>query len=652
MARLAALGVVAAAAAASPRDSPSASSRSTLPAGCTLTASPGSGTLRAAALAARAHALAARPGADVVVCLSPGEYTAAAGAAGPVLALTAADAPPRGGGRVVWRGAGAAVVSGATPLTGWAATTFNGGPAYAAPLPPSVPGEPTVVRQLWVDGARARRVTRGAAAFLGPLTAWTAPGGGVGFTAAAALPAGFGADAALVPSIELSWPIVVKNWIQPRCTLAAVDVASRNLTLGQPCGAHLVARAGGPPPPPVTVEAAPGGGPLAPGEFFHDVGARRVVYALAPGQAPGDLDASAVTSFKEALVSVVNATGHAFEGVAFRFATWGQVNSPDGYVDDQSTVFECSSPALTPGCAGGQAEPEGAVAVAGSVGVTFSACAFEHIGAPWALSVDRGSQRCAVAASNFTDLSGGFLKLGSIAEAHAGGGEGGWDAHSIVSDNTADDMALEYEGAAGLFGGYLFNATIEHNAISDAGYDGVSCGWGWGASGPLPGHGGNAIVGNRMRAVMSKLRDGGGVYVNGLTQPAFPSLIARNSVEADEAVFAVLYLDNGASQWRVTENVVGNSSNAWAFFMQGCCNLPAHDSEVDHVWWQLPMLPPQNNCAAQNCTVDEATIVQLPAGAPLPAAAQAIVDASGPRPARVAAAVAAAAGGRGAKQQL
>ena len=153
-------------------------------------------------------------------------------------------------------------------------------------------------------------------------------------------------------------------------------------------------------------------------------------------------------------------------------------------------------------------------------------------------------------------------------------------------------------------------------------------------------------MGNRMRAVMSKLRDGGGVYVNGLTQKAFPSLMSGNSVEADEAVFAVLYLDNGASNWRVTENVVGNSPAAWAFFMQGCCNLPAYDSEVDHVWWQLPMLAPQNNCAAHNCTVDDATIFELAAGAPLPPEAQAIVDASGPRPARVAAAQRAAVGAR------
>lgn len=87
-----------------------------------------------------------------------------------------------------------------------------------------------------------------------------------------------------------------------------------------------------------------------------------------------------------------------------------------------------------------------------------------------------------------------------------------------------------------------------------------------------------------MRRVMSKLRDGGGIYVNGLTQPAFPSLMSRNSVLADEAVFAVYYLDNGASWWYVTENVAQQSAAAWAFFMQGCCNLPAYNSRVDNFY--------------------------------------------------------------------
>jgi uncharacterized protein (DUF2249 family) len=453
-------------------------------------------------------------------------------------------------------------------------------------------------------------------------------GGANGFTTASPLPPAFvAATAGNVRSIELTWPIVVNNWISPRCTLAAVDASANNLTLGEPCGSLLLQRAGGKSvPAPVTVEAPPGVA-LAPGAFYHDVSARTVYYALAADQTQAELEATATTSFVEQLVTAVNTSAHAFQGLAFSFATWAQPNRPDGYVDAQSTVLDCS--AATPGCDGGQYEPQGAVAVSGSSGISFEHCTFTSIGAAWALSVDAGSSGCLVASSNFSDLSGGFLKLGSVAEAFAGGPPASWDSGSLVVDNTAFDMAIEFEGAAGLFGGYLFNATIEHNSISDAGYDGISCGWGWGASGPLPGHGGNTIRANKMDAVMSKLRDGGGVYVNGLTQDAYPSLMVDNFVTADEAVFAVLYLDNGASNWRVSNNVISNSPLAWSFFMQGCCNLPAYNSSVDHVWWEQPMLPPQNNCAEHGCTVDEATIYELAAGAPWPADAQAIVDAAG-----------------------
>ena len=47
------------------------------------------------------------------------------------------------------------------------------------------------------------------------------------------------------------------------------------------------------------------------------------------------------------------------------------------------------------------------------------------------------------------------------------------------------------------------------------------------------------------------------------------------------------YLDNGASHWRVTNNVASNSSLAWAFFMTGGGGqrLPAQNITVDHLWW-------------------------------------------------------------------
>ena len=57
-----------------------------------------------------------------------------------------------------------------------------------------------------------------------------------------------------------------------------------------------------------------------------------------------------------------------------------------------------------------------------------------------------------------------------------------------------------------------------------------------------------------------------------------------NYIENDDAVFAVYYLDNGASYWHVTQNVAYNSPLAWAFFMTGGGNAYVGESGVLFVW--------------------------------------------------------------------
>jgi hypothetical protein len=44
-----------------------------------------------------------------------------------------------------------------------------------------------------------------------------------------------------------------------------------------------------------------------------------------------------------------------------------------------------------------------------------------------------------------------------------------------------DSIAVEYAGGAAIFAGYVANATIRHNTISNTGYTGISLGWGKGS---------------------------------------------------------------------------------------------------------------------------------------------------------------------------
>jgi hypothetical protein len=569
---------------------------------------------------------------SVLVCLEPGTFRLTA-----PLAFTAEDNHPVPGKTVTFRTLGApgsTLISGGVPVTGWSATMHAGSPAYAAPVPSSL-GATTVLRQLWVDDARASRVIAPSASALfgGSMTGtWDATTSTAGYTVKS-FPAGFGTDANATMALEFTYPIVIHNWIAPRCVLSAADPSSLSLTLSSPCGSLLHAAAGGVPVP-VTAEAVPAQA-LAPGTFYHDITAGQIYYSLAPGQSASDLETSAFVAGLEVLVSKVNVTGFNWQGITFAYATWGQPNRPEGYVDQQSAVFDCTPTSNTPGCFDGStAEPKGAVRVAGSSAISFTGCTFLHIGAAYALSIDEGSNSSSVIGCNFTDLSGGFFKLGSIDETYANGaGPTGWDSSSVLSDTYASDMAVEFGGAAGLFAGYVVNATVLHNSISDAGYDGMSMGWGWGANAvALTGFGGNTIVGNKFSHVMHALRDGGGIYLNGKTNVAHGyTFISQNYVDSDEAVFAVYYEDNGSSYNNLTLNVATNSPLAWAFFMTDCCGLPAYNSTTSYMWYENT-LDPQNNCGAYGCTVDESTIFKLPAGSPLPPAAQAIVDASGVRP--------------------
>lgn len=441
-------------------------------------------------------------------------------------------------------------------------------------------------------------------------------------------------------TIELTWPSVIDNWIEPRCTIA--NITGNNLTIAAPCSQFLIDRSHVHPEPlaPVTAEAV-ANFPLGPGAFYHDVAKNAVLYTLAHGQTLADLQNATWVSGAEVILSLYGVAGHTWQDVTFEFSTWYQPNTNDGFVDLQSTVYMCSQgqpfcnvtstdlPSDLSAPHPSVGEPRGSVRVEASSDVSFINCTFTHIGTPYAISVMQSSHRVSVAGCTFSDLSGGFVKLGSVNPVYAASpSPADWDAYLSATDNVASDMAVEYGGAAGVFGGYLFSADVSHNTISDAGYSGVSVGWGWGLVHPM-GCGNNTVSYNRIFDVMQRLRDGGGIYVNGATNGSYPSFIANNWVDHDESVFAVYYLDNGASNWVVTNNVASNSSTAWGYFITGANNKPAGNDHVDHFWYQ-DVMTPWNNCTQYNCTVDESTVYKVTG--PWPAAAQAIMDRAGATP--------------------
>jgi hypothetical protein len=54
-----------------------------------------------------------------------------------------------------------------------------------------------------------------------------------------------------------------------------------------------------------------------------------------------------------------------------------------------------------------------------------------------------------------------------------------WDQRLTVEDCTIRNLPVEYSGAAAVFGGYVANATIQHNLIANSSWNAIALGWGW-----------------------------------------------------------------------------------------------------------------------------------------------------------------------------
>jgi hypothetical protein len=209
-----------------------------------------------------------------------------------------------------------------------------------------------------------------------------------------------------------------------------------------------------------------------------------------------------------------------------------------------------------------------------SSSLRFEGNIFTHLGAV-GLNLDSGSQGNAIIGNAFRDISSTAIQIGDVSQASRLTTDVAKQNRSnTISNNYITDVAVEYRSAVGIFVGYSWGASLEHNEVSNLPYTGISIGWGWGyrPDGSRTGcndsfAGNNQIVANRVHDVMRVLIDGGDIYTLG---GQFGSHVTENFISASPRAIG-LYHDQGTCYYTDEDNVFANTwqwTSMWEWTIQ------------------------------------------------------------------------------------
>jgi len=344
-----------------------------------------------------------------------------------------------------------------------------------------------------------------------------------------------------------------------------------------------------------------------PGQWFADPAAGKLYYKPKAGEDMRRIEV--VLPRLEALVSIAGSYDDPvkdlqFDGLSFRHTSWLLPSGPEGYASQQSGSFLAGVWAGYPddpirdcswGCWAFEAmrnkwrQQPAAVQVAAATRVTFDHDEFTQLG-QIALGIGNnpdanesgvglGASAIEVRRSRFTDLAGGAIMVGGVRpDAHHPSRSEMAVRDILISNNYVHTVSQHYREQAAILVTYASGAVIWHNDVSDAPYDGIDVGWGWGTNDP----GGSAayltanrgyydqpgnllyttptilrdtvVVGNRVHEVKQWFPDGGAIYHLSADPGA---LIAENYVYNVIDGIA-LYLDEGSRYVTLRNNVISN----------------------------------------------------------------------------------------------
>jgi len=417
----------------------------------------------------------------------------------------------------------------------------------------------------------------------------------------------------------------------------------------------------------------------APGDWFADPAQGRLYYRPEGKLRPAESEI--VLPQLELLVSIagtadVTIKDLEFRGLAFRHTSWRAPSGAEGYASQQSGSYlageiedypaqpirDCSwgCPAFERQRNHWRQQPA-AVQISGAQRIVFAESTFAQLGQialgignnPEAHDAGPGLavQSIDVRNSHFTQLAGGAIMVGGTAfEAHHPSRPEQAVRDIVIRNNHIQTVSQDYREQAAILVTYATAALILNNDVSDAPYDGIDVGWGWGTQDV----GGNptymtrprgyydqpgnrvfetptilrdtVIFANRVHGVKRWYPDGGAIYHLSADPGA---LIAENYIY-DVPGGIGIYLDEGSRYVTVRNNVV-DGVGLWI-------NLNAQDevlprrTNLDNVargnWYNAGKANGNWSGYLNNILTDNVAV----SGQAWPEAARTVIDKSGPQP--------------------
>ena len=313
-----------------------------------------------------------------------------------------------------------------------------------------------------------------------------------------------------------------------------------------------------------------------PGEWYHDIDARKVYYYLREGEKMQE--AEVIVPAVETLVRVEGTLDRPvchirFEKITFSYTTWMRP-SEKGHVPLQAGMYLTDGYRIDPKMQrdylnhpldnqGWLGRPAAAVRVAAAKQIDFERCRFEHLGST-GLDYEEAVQGGVVRGCLFRDIAGNGLLVGSFSpaahETHLPYDPA--DRREVCTQQHINncyftEIGNEDWGCLAIAAGYVGDVNIEHNEISEVPYSGISLGWGWTQTVNCMRN--NRVHANLIHHYAKHMYDVAGIYTLG-SQPK--SYVTENCVHSiykpgyvhDPNHWFYLYTDEGSSFITVRDN--------------------------------------------------------------------------------------------------